>query len=105
MFNRATGGTALPKYVSSDNDPLFRFHRWKANFRILEVTEVKTVPYLPIPHPCVERLIGTLRREFLDVVPFGAARDLENKLLRFRDLYNDRIQRNWAKVLVPIAAK
>ena len=90
MFNRAIRGTDLPKYVSSDNDPLFRFHRWKANLRILEVTEVKTVPYLPIPHPFVERLIGTIRREYLDVVPFWAARDLENKLPSFRDFYNDQ---------------
>jgi transposase InsO family protein len=90
MFNRAIRGTDLPKYVSSDNDPLFRFHRWKTNLRILEVTEVNTVPYLPISHPFFERLIGTIRREYLDVVPLWAARDLENKLLSFRDFYNDQ---------------
>jgi putative transposase len=90
MFNRAISGTRLPKYVSSDNDPLFKFHRWKANLRILEVTEVKTVPYLPISHPFVERLIGTIRREYLDVVPFWTTRDLENKLLSFREFYNDQ---------------
>ncbi len=39
------------------NDPLFEFCRWKANFRILDVAEVKTVPYKPISHPIVERLI------------------------------------------------
>ncbi len=33
MFNRAILGTSLPRYISSDNDPLFRFHRWKANLR------------------------------------------------------------------------
>ena len=71
MFNRAIRGAGSPKYVSSDHDPLFRFHRWKANLRILEITEVKTVPYLPISHPFVERLIGTIRREYLDFVPFG----------------------------------
>jgi hypothetical protein len=27
MFIRATRGSEKPKYVSSDNDPLFRFHR------------------------------------------------------------------------------
>ena len=90
MFSRAIRGTNLPKYMSSDNDPLFRFHRWKANLRILEVTEVKTVPYLPISHPFVERLIGTIRREYLDLVPFWTAADLENKLLSFRDFYNDQ---------------
>ncbi len=60
------------------------FHRWKANLRILEVTEVKTVPYVPLSHPFVERLIGTIRREYLDQVPFWSARDLERKLLQFR---------------------
>jgi transposase InsO family protein len=90
MFNRAIRGAGAPKYISSDNDPLFRFHRWKANLRILEVTEVKTVPYLPISHPFVERLIGTIRREYLDFVPFWTARDLENKLLNFKEFYNDQ---------------
>jgi len=66
MFNHAIGGAGSPKYISSDYDPLFRFHRWKANLRILEATEVKAVPHLPISHPFVERLIGTIRREYLD---------------------------------------
>ncbi len=90
MFNRAIRGAAPPKYISSDNDPLFKFHRWKANLRILEVTEVKTVPYLPISHPFVERLIGTIRREYLDLVPFWTARDLENKLFSFKEFYNEQ---------------
>jgi hypothetical protein len=29
----------MPKYLSSDNDPLYRFHQWQANLRILEVTQ------------------------------------------------------------------
>jgi putative transposase len=28
MFQRATQGQALPKYLSTDNDPLYRFHQW-----------------------------------------------------------------------------
>ena len=32
--------------------------------RVLEVTKIKTVPYVPLSHPFVERLIGTVRREF-----------------------------------------
>ncbi len=90
MFNQAICGAGSPRYVSSDNDPLFRFHRWKANLRILEVTEVKTVPHLPVSHPFVERLIGTIRREYLDLVPFWNARDLERKLSSFKDFYNDQ---------------
>ncbi len=89
MFNHAICGTGSPRYISSDNDPLFRFHRWKANLRVLEAIEVKSVPHLPISHPFVERLIGTIRREYLDLVPFWNARDLESKLVNFKNFYND----------------
>jgi len=51
--------------VSTDHDPLFRFHRWLANLRVLEIEEIKSVPYAPASHPFVERLIGTVRREYL----------------------------------------
>jgi putative transposase len=48
MFNRAIRGQAVPKYLSSDHDPLYRFHQWQANLRVLGVTEIKTVPYVPL---------------------------------------------------------
>ena len=80
MFQRAIRGQGLPKYLSSDHDPLFRFHQWKANLRVLEVTEIKTVPYVPLSHPFVERLIGTLRRECLDRTLFWTSVDLAAKL-------------------------
>ena len=67
---------------------MFNFHRWKANLRILEIDEIKTVPHNPISHPFVERLIGTARREFLDHVLFCNSRDLERKLFEFQDYYN-----------------
>lgn len=50
--------------------------------------EVKTVPYVPLSHPFVERLIGTVRREYLDQVPFWGPLDLERKLSLFKDYYN-----------------
>jgi putative transposase len=82
MFNRAIRGQLwMPKYLSSDNDPLYRFHKWHANLRILEVTEIKSIPYVPLSHPFVERLIGTIRREYLDHLLFWTTADLENKLL------------------------
>jgi len=65
MFNRAIRRQAVPKYLSSDHDPLYRFHQWQASLRILGVTEIKTVPYAPMSHPFVERLIGTIRRACL----------------------------------------
>jgi putative transposase len=88
MFNRAIRGQTTPKYLSTDNDPLYRFHQWQANLRVLEVTEIKTVPYVPLSHPFVERLIGTLRRECLDRTLFWTTTDLEAKLLDFQHYYN-----------------
>ena len=88
MLNQVIAGQPLPKYLASDNDPLFRFHPWRANLRILEVEEVKTVPFVPCSHPFVERLIGTIRREYLDRVLFWNRGDLERKLACFTDYYN-----------------
>ena len=88
MFNRAMGRQPAPTYLSSDHDPLYRFHRWQANLRILEVKEIKTVPYVPLSHPFVERLIGTIRRECLDRTLFWTAADLEAKLRDFQRYYN-----------------
>jgi len=90
MFNGAISGVpSLPEYLSSDHDPLFEFHRWKANLRILDIEEIKTVPYVPISHPFIERLIGTIRREYLDQVPFWNASDLTRKLDSYRHYYNE----------------
>ena len=86
--NHAIRGQSSPKRLSSDNDSLYRFHQWHANLRILRVTEVKSVPYVPLSHPFVERLIGTLRRECVDRTLFWSAPDLEQKLSAFQDFYN-----------------
>ena len=74
--------------ISTDNDPLYLFERWQSNLRILDVTELKTVPYVPLSHPFVERLIGSVRREFLDRTFFWTTADLENKLLEFQNYVN-----------------
>ncbi|MCP4410353.1 MAG: transposase, partial [Gammaproteobacteria bacterium] len=44
MFNKAISGMGIPNYLSTDHDPLFEYHRWQANLRILDVEEIKTVP-------------------------------------------------------------
>ena len=88
MFNHAIRGLSRPTRLSSDHDPLYRFHQWRANLRVLQVTEVKSVPYVPLSHPFVERLIGTLRREYVDQLLFWSASDLEDKLVAFQDFYN-----------------
>jgi transposase InsO family protein len=89
MFNHATRGQSLPTYLNADHDPLYRFHQWQANLRILNIREIKTVPYVPRSHPVVERLIGTVRRECLDRILFWTAADLERKLVEFQQYYNE----------------
>ena len=56
MFNRAMGRQPPPTYLNSDHDPLYRFHQWQANLRVLDVEAIRTVPYVPVSHP------GSLRR-------------------------------------------
>ena len=88
MFNTAISTQGAPRYLSSDNDPLFRYHRWQGNLRILEINKIKSIPYTPVSHPFVERLIGTIRREYIDRVFFWTAQDLERKLGEFLQYYN-----------------
>ena len=78
----------MSRHLSTDHDPVFEAHRWAANLRILEIDEIKTVPHVPMSHPFVERLIETMRRKFLDYIPFWNGRDLERKLSEFQRYYN-----------------
>jgi putative transposase len=71
-----------PNTVTGSSPP------WRANLRVLEIDEVKTVPYTPTSHPFVERLIGMIRREFLDHTLFWNTLDLERELEEFRTYYN-----------------
>jgi hypothetical protein len=56
--------------------------------RVLEIEEAKSVPYAPISHPFVERLIGTICREYLDNVFFWNVVDVTRKLADFQTYYN-----------------
>ena len=89
MFNKVIFGKDPPKYLSSDNDPLFKFHRWRANLRIMDIEEIKSVPYTPISHPFVERLIRICRNEVLDQSLFFTATDLLSKLKSFQCYFNE----------------
>ena len=88
MFNEIISQKTLPKRMSMDNDPLFRYHRWKANLRILDIEPINSVSYVPVSHPFVERLIGTVRREYLDCTLFWNSTDLKRKLTEFQNYYN-----------------
>jgi transposase InsO family protein len=98
------GASGPPRCLSTDHDPLFTFRRWKANLRVLEIEEIKTVPYVPLSHPFVERLIGTVRREFLDHVPFWNAQDLERKLESFKIYYNEERTHRSLKGRTPVGS-
>ena len=98
LFHQATSRKGLPHCLSSDHDPVFRFHQWQANLRILGINEIKTIPCVPVSHPFIERLIGTIRREYLDHLLFWNASDLEQRLEAFKEYYNgSRIHQSLAQ--------
>jgi len=102
MFNDATSRQGWPKYLSSDNDPLFQYHRWKANLRVLKIEEIKSLPHVPMSHPFVERLIGSVRRELLDHTLFWTVADLENKLREYQCYYNEYRTHSGRNGLTPV---
>jgi transposase InsO family protein len=89
MFNEATSRQDPPDRISTDNDPLFQYRQWKANLSIREIEEIKSLPYAPMSHPFVERLIGSVRRELLDQTVFWTRADLENKLCAYQQYFNE----------------
>ena len=78
-----------PRHLSTDNDPLFRYHQWRANLRILDIGEIKSVSETPWSHPFIERAIGTVRRECLNETLFWNAKGLESHLQEFALYYNE----------------
>jgi len=50
---------------------------------------VRSVPYAPVSHPFVERLIGTIRREYLDRMFFWNKLDLEQKPEQLKTYHNE----------------
>jgi len=99
MFNEIISDKCLPKYISRDNDPLYKYHQFQANMHILKdfdgVEQIRSVPYTPTSHPFVERLIGSIRREFLNKTLFWNHIDLTKKLDQYKDFYNNgRVHRS-----------
>lgn len=88
MFNEVARDLSLPKHLSRDHDPLFRSYRWQSLIRVLDLDEVKGVPFVPTSRPFIERLIGTIRREFTDQILFWNEYDLKRKLEQFQTYYN-----------------
>jgi putative transposase len=104
LFNASIHVQGVSRHLSTDHDPLFETHRWRANLPILEIDEVETVPHMPLAHPFVERLIGTLRWEFLDHTLFWNARDLACNLAAFQTYDNEAAaMRHWRAGPTPLA--
>jgi len=87
MFSSSMG-SSNPKRLSHDHDPLFRSLDWKRVMAVLEIEEIWSVPFVPISHPFVERLIGPIRRELLDRTLFWNERDLLRKLEAYKTYFN-----------------
>jgi len=73
MFNKAISRKGIPKYLSSDNNPLFQYHRWKANLRIQDVEEIKSVPYVPV---ATKNIVRSLYEYYRPPRPVYAARGM-----------------------------
>jgi hypothetical protein len=50
---------------------------------------VRSLPNVPVSHPFVERLIGTIRHEYLDRVFYWNANDLQRKPDEFKTYFNE----------------
>ena len=93
MFAEIIGNKKLPLRLSYDHDPLFKSHRWKTMLRVLQIKSMTSVPEIPVSHCFVERLIDSVRREFLDQIFYSNARDLKRKLDRYAAYFNEaRVQ-------------
>jgi putative transposase len=69
--------------------PLRAIGQWMAKLSILDIDEIKTVPETPWSHPFIERVIGTIRRGYLDDTLFWGAKDLQRKLDEFGTYYGE----------------
>jgi putative transposase len=89
MLNKILSGKGYLKLLSSDNDPLFEYWLWKTNLEaIYKIEELKSVPRTPWSHPFVERVIGTVRRDFTNHILFWGTTDLEDKLAIYQEYFN-----------------
>ena len=88
MFNRAIAKQTPPRQFLQITIHCFAFIGGSRIFVVLEVDEIKAIPFTPRSHAFVERLIGTVRREYLDRTLFWNQSDLERKLENYKAYYN-----------------
>ena len=89
MFSEIVSGIPTPTYLSMDNDRLYLFEEWAPLLEALRINPIQSIPLIPVSHPFVERLIGSVRREYLDQLFFWNSRDLQHKLDEFQEYFNE----------------
>jgi putative transposase len=84
---QACGPDEAPRYRIRDRDAIYGepFHR---QARALVIEEVLTAPQSPWQNPCAERVIGSIRREWLDRMIVLSAGHLRRILLSYAAYYN-----------------
>ena len=90
MFHRAIRWQPwMPKYLSSDHDPLYRFGQWQANLRIPGGDRNQDRSLCsPVPSLCGTADRHDSTRVFGSHVVLDHGRTWRNKLLDFQDYYN-----------------
>ena len=63
------------------------------------------MPYTPISHPFLERLIGSIRWEFLDQTLFWTATDLERKLLGYQQYFTHHRTHSELNGVIPVCTE
>ena len=77
-----------PRYLLHDRDGLFVNALVRRRVASLGITDRRTAPRAPWQNPCVERLIGSMRRECLDHVIVLNERHLRRILVAYVRYYH-----------------
>ena len=75
-----------PRYLLRDRDPSYGQH-FRKRVAAMGITEVITAPRSPWQNACVERVIGSIRRECLDHIVIFNERHLRRVLSSYVDYY------------------
>jgi transposase InsO family protein len=76
-----------PRYLLRDRDASYGQH-FRKQVAAMEITEVITAPRSPWQNACVERVIGSIRRECLDHIVIFNERHLRRVLSSYVDYYH-----------------
>ncbi|MBI4328207.1 MAG: hypothetical protein HY674_23505 [Chloroflexi bacterium] len=88
LFHQALSGQGRPQRLSVGHDPWFECKRGQTHRRVQAIESVRRVPYTPLSPSFMERLIGTVGREYLDRLFFWNRTDYEHKLEPIRSCDN-----------------